>query len=88
MVDFAKLLENSRKRVHRIHVLYRCNSCGKEQWYLSEAISESIANSERYYYEGARCRGRFKLVKRRAVLRVWCHHKEEKRLQRESGEQT
>ena len=76
MVDFAKLAETIRKRVHKVHVLYRCTTCSKEEWYVT-MVSESIANSIRHYTNGSRCKGRMKLEKRRAVLKVWCDHKEQ-----------
>lgn len=71
MVDFAKLTERLRTRVHKVHVLYRCSVCGKEQWYVT-MINESIVNSDKHWVDGSRCRGRFRLVKRRTVLKVWC----------------
>ena len=74
-MDFKKLLEQSRKRVHKTHVLYRCFVCGKEQWYITEVPAE-VANAVHHYYSGSRCRGRFRIVERRVVLKVWCEYRE------------
>ena len=78
-MDFKKLLEKSRKRVHKTHVLYRCSVCGKEQWYIAEVPSD-VTNAVRHYaaHDGmtSRCRGRFRIVKRRVVLKVWCEYRE------------
>lgn len=72
MVDFKKLI----LLVHRTHVLYRCNQCDREQWYVSKVPSD-VANADKHWIVAdgggiTRCRGRFILVKRRVVLRVLC----------------
>jgi hypothetical protein len=71
MVDFRKLAEKIRLRVHKVHVTYRCDRCGTVTTYV-QVMPEHLLYCWGNNWRKRTCGGRQVEQKRRVVLRVLC----------------